>query len=212
MGIPVMDGQKSGKKKIIRTVLKCGGMLFALIAILSILWGFGIIYLPGSAAESLHSHFTVWCDVPQVSEPLPVALVYSSEGGVLEDGALHFLPLKDFLQWEYTAPVITVKDGPLYHVEYDTGFFDIFRDSASFYEPTEESFVRIEKENGKDVTLEDLQPGEYIMAINIYVQKGKEYYAGASFIHIIIPGGTNSVWPLSTEMPVLTPSPTVFSR
>ena len=206
-----MNEHKSGKGNNLRTVLKCGGMLFSLIVLFCFLRGFGIFSLPRSSAESLHSHLTVWCDDPQVSEPLPVALVYSHEGGVFADGALHFLPLKDFLQWEYTAPVITVKDSPLYHVEYDTGFFDLFEDSVSFYEPTVESFVRIKKENGENVTLEDLQPGEYIMAINIHVEKGKEYFSGASFIHIIIPGGTGSVWPIPTETPpVLTPLPTVY--
>lgn len=185
-----------------------GRYIERILALCVLLCAFSCCSGLNAEAESLREHFTVWCDEPGVPDPLPVALVYSNEGGVMADGALAFLPLKDFLQWEYNAPVVTVKDGSLYHVDYDSGFFDVFTEYASFYESAGENYARMNREDGEPVRLEDLQPGDYIMAINIHAEKGREYYTGASFIRIVIPDGTQSAGTLPTWTPEMTLAPT----
>ena len=187
---------------------RIGWILTMVLAVTLI--GFAV---PGPAeADSLRDHFSVWCD--GVAGQLSVALVYSHENGIYADGILHFAPLKDFIGREYNPPVVTVNDGRLiYHVRYDSGFYTSFRESATFYEPTEEGFSMMRKADGTSVTLEDLQPGDYLMAINISAAKGDAYYAGAAFIHVVIPGGSDSLWPACTATPVPpTPSPEPSDR
>ncbi len=162
-----------------------------------------ILFLPVTAeAEYLSDHFSVWCNDPHVSNPLSVALVYSHEDGKYFDGILFFTPLKDFLEWYYDVPTVTVNGNPVYRVLYDSSYFDKFSESVSFYEPTEDDFVLIKKENGDPVILEELEPGDYLMAIIIHATKDTEYFSGTSFIHIIVPGSDNSVWPIPTATPL----------
>ena len=165
-----------------------------------------------ACAESLSDHFSVWCDAPEAAGRLPVAMAYAREGNVMADGMLHFMPLKDFIEREYDAPVVTFRGSPVYHVDYDAGFFDGFRESVTFYEPSEEKFSAMAGEDGQPVTMEDLRPGDYLMAVNISAEKGEEYFAGASFIHIVIPG-VHSFWPIRTEpVPTCTPEWTPVLR
>ena len=178
------------------------------VLILAALIGFFSVFSAASGgSDYLSDHFSVWCDDPDAAGPLSVALIYANEGGVLADGILHFMPLKDFLEYKYDVPVVTVKDDPVYHVKYDSDFFDDFRVSVHYYQPTEDSFVGISRDDGEPVTTENLEPGDYLMAIDIHADRGREYYAGAAFIHIIIPGGERSVWPIQTETPYYTPEP-----
>ena len=159
------------------------------------------LWFPAAAgSERLSDHFSVRYMRSGVSFPLDVALAYSNEGGILADGVLVFVPLADFIRWEYDPPVVTAAGEPLYRVDYDDGFFDAFTVSESFYEPTEDSFVRIRREDGAPVALEDLQ--------NIHAEIGKEYFSGAGFLHINVPGGGGSVWPVPTETPTVRPTPT----
>ena len=192
---------------------KHGNKKLAAILVIFVLLFLSLYFPTLSKSEKLRDHFSVWCDDPDVTNPLPVALVYARENGICFDGVLLFSTLKDFLEREYAAPVVIVKGSPLYHVEYDSGFYDQFSENVSFYEPTEDGFVIMGNDNGEPLELADLQPGDYLMEITIYVEKGDEYYAGASFLHIIVPGGKRMVWPLKTyalilETPTLTPEPT----
>ena len=165
-----------------------------------------------SRAERFADHFSVWLDDSGEEVRLPVALLYSHENGIFADGILHFMPLFQFIEREYEPLTVTVTGDSVYRVEYDSRFFDTFSDSVSFYEPSEDDFVRMDSVEGNPVSLAALPPGDYLMAVNISGTKGDEYYSGAAFIHIIIPGGESS-WPIQKEtlMPLvlttLTPAP-----
>ncbi len=141
---------------------------------------------------------------------LEIAFICSNEGGVMADGILMFSPLHVFLERDYSLPSVTADGtGPLYLVTYNSSYIDNFTETVRFYEPNDEGFLLMQDEDGGNVELADLGPGEYLMEISISAGRGSEYYSGACYLHVIVPGESGTLpWPIETEPPV-SPTPTV---
>ena len=141
---------------------------------------------------------------------LEIAFICSNEGGIMADGILMFSPLHVFLEHDYSLPTVTADgSGPLYQVTWNSSYIDRFTETVRFYEPNDEGFLLMQKEDGGNVELAGLEPGEYLMEISISAGRGKEYYSGACFIHVVIPGESGTLpWPIAAE--TATPTPTLI--
>ena len=184
-----------------RTVIICILIVAAFVT--------GGVYSGGKAGGSLENHIHAYYINGGMRRPLPVALVYAHENGVYADGIMMSTPLMDVLKRHYPdVPAVVAGNGPVYDVCQDGDYIEKLSVKASLYQPVENDFVYMKKENCDPVTQDELQPGDYLMQISISAARGDEYYSGVSFIHLVVPGGERSSWPLSTPTPTRIPTST----
>ena len=160
--------------------------------------------------RSMGNCISVYCYGEEGEVSVPLAFRCSNEGGIMADGYLMFGDLTTFLRYEYEAPTVTVSAEPLYQVFYDSGYIERLSENVSWYKASEDGFEYVpRKEDGQPVPLADLQPGDYLMEISISAGRGNEYYQGSCLVHLIIPGGVRTGWPIPTDQttPLLTTIP-----
>ena len=141
----------------------------------------------GFGTDRLENHFEI-CTVEQDQiTPLPVSLLYSNQGGIMADGFLFFLPLEKFIEYYYDPPVVCWDGTPFYQISYDSDYLDHFCTSVTYYEPSEETYTPIYRDDGEPVTPENLEPGDYLVKISVDSARGSIYFSGAAFITLVIP-------------------------
>lgn len=166
------------------------------------------LFSPGY--RSMGDCISVYCYGEEGQIRVPLAFRCSNEGGIMADGILMFADLKKFLEREYEAPTLTVSEEPAWQVVYDSGYIERLSENVSWYKASEDGFEYVpRKEDGQPVPLADLQPGDYLMEISISAGRGNEYYQGSCLVHLIIPGGERTGWPIPTDQttPLLTTIP-----
>ena len=142
---------------------------------------------PCSLAEErewISSHITVEAFVDGEWQELQMHLVYNRENGVLADGILHFSPLKAFIE-DYPAPAINSSITPYFRISYDS-YIDAFDAGTSFYALQDDQLIKLKDEDNNAVRMQDLEPGTYLMSIDIHGEHGQAYYTGACFLWITI--------------------------
>lgn len=142
---------------------------------------------PCSLAEErewISGHITVEAFVDGEWQELQMHLVYNRENGVLADGILHFSPLKAFIE-DYPAPEINASATPYFRISYDS-YVDAFSSTTSFYAPQDDKLIKLKDEDNNALRMQDLEPGTYLMAIDIHGEHGQAYYTGACFLWITI--------------------------
>lgn len=146
-----------------------------------------MLICPCSLAEErewISGHITVEAFVDGEWQELQKHLVYNRENGYMADGILHFSPLKAFIE-DYPAPAINSSITPYFRISYDS-YIDAFDAGTSFYAPQDDQLIKLKDEDNNAVRMQDLEPGTYLMSIDIHGEHGQAYYTGACFLWITI--------------------------
>ena len=146
-----------------------------------------MLICPCSLAEEgewISGHITVEAFVDGEWQELQMNLIFSCENGLQADGILHFSPLKAFIE-DYPAPEINASATPYFRISYDS-YVDAFSSTTSFYAPQDDKLIKLKDENNNALRMQDLEPGTYLMAIDIHGEHGQAYYTGACFLWITI--------------------------
>ena len=154
---------------------------------------------PTMSPGSFQDHIKIWYSDYDVRYTLPIALIYSREGGMLADGILMFTPMEKFLEKNYEVPTAHVGKEYIYNVWYDGSFIEKFDESATCYRMTEDGYVCVRKEDGEPAEPDDLEPGEYLLQIQVFAESGENYYRGAGFLRILLTNGAGV--PTPTPVP-----------
>ena len=154
-----------------------------------------VLAFSAASAGTMTDHFSIlYSDAGTIRE-LPTALASASENGVYTDGPLASLSFQEFLDTgEYELPEVTAQGGPLFQLLCDDTVLD-FQADVTFYRAEETGFVRVVSTNGEPVAADDLLPGDYLLKIDVRASAGEDFYGGAAFLHVAVPGSENRVWP-----------------
>lgn len=92
-------------------------------------------------------------------------------------------------------------------MNYKPGYFSLISESCEFLKVSREGFQEVNTNR-----LEDLDPGDYLMEIGLWTMVFDVVYPYTCYLHIVIPGGENEPWPVTTPTPppVSEPVPASF--